>query len=408
MKKSVLEYFSFVNIISVIILFIFLAILYKQYELKQYRMNSMNGSPQNQFDIIKKYLLRDPKDYENSLKPILWIHIPFEYNSRNWTSFGSRSNYQLNQPYLYLTVKSIVDKCDQSFTICMIDDSSFDKLIPNWQINMNKVSAPISDNLRQLALAKIIHEYGGMICPISFLCMRDLIGMYQTGTSMNRPFICENIDRNSTSTHLDFFPDLSFFGAERNCPVVKQLIEFIQYTISTDYTAQSIFLGDFNRWCNEKISQNKLVLIDAELIGTKNTDGRAIPIDDLLAQNYIKLSGQAYGIYVPAKEILNRTKFEWFARLSQKQVLSSNTILGNYILITVGPYTTAAEGGSMEGMSGMPSDGENGKEQKIATLAPVKYRPGFVSFWKTPLVSNFGLKPNFLGDNIRQQSYPIS
>ena len=82
------------------------------------------------FDI--QYLL-DDDTLGKSKKPILWIHVPYEYNSRNWLSFGSRSAFDLNQPYLYLTVKTIIKNCDESFKIVMIDDGSFEKLIPKRQ-----------------------------------------------------------------------------------------------------------------------------------------------------------------------------------------------------------------------------------------------------------------------------------
>jgi len=39
-----------------------------------------------------------------------------------------------------------------------------------------------------------------------------------------------------------------------------------------------------------------------------------------------------YGVYVPSCEILKRSKFEWFARLSVKQVLESDTIVGKLLL----------------------------------------------------------------------------
>ena len=37
-----------------------------------------------------------------------------------------------NQAYQLLTIKSIVDKCSDDFNICIIDDNSFSKIIPQW------------------------------------------------------------------------------------------------------------------------------------------------------------------------------------------------------------------------------------------------------------------------------------
>ena len=111
------------NYIILFVILISLGILYQKYIEKQ-----SNKIFIDDYGEIKKYLLKD-KTLDKSKKPILWIHIPHEYNSRHWLSFGSRSTDQLNQPYLYLTVKTIIKCCDESFNIVMIDDGSFEKLI---------------------------------------------------------------------------------------------------------------------------------------------------------------------------------------------------------------------------------------------------------------------------------------
>ena len=87
------------NYIILFAVIISLSMLYQKYIEKQSRVISVDA-----YSEIRKYLLRD-KPLDNIKKPLLWIHIPQEYNSRNWSSFGSRSSHDLNQPYLYLTVK---------------------------------------------------------------------------------------------------------------------------------------------------------------------------------------------------------------------------------------------------------------------------------------------------------------
>ena len=117
-------------------------------------------------------------------------------------------------------------------------------------------------------------------------------------------------------------------------------------------------------------------------IGTKTVDENQILIDDLISNNYLNIYTQTYGIYVPANELLKRYNLNWFCRLSIKQVLESNTILGNYMLVTI------SEGGGN-------------------ILEPLKVKPkGWVGFWKTPLYPGlYGQKPNFLGDNLTILKY---
>ena len=159
------------NYIMLFVILISLGILYQKYIEKLTRTTTFDD-----YGEIRKYLLKDKK-LDKSKKPLLWIHIPHEYNSRNWLSFGSRSSFELNQPYLYLTVKTIIKNCDKSFNVVIIDDGSFEKLIPHWNIQMGFLAEPMKGYIRQLGMAKLIYTYGGVNVPISFLGLRDLSGL---------------------------------------------------------------------------------------------------------------------------------------------------------------------------------------------------------------------------------------
>jgi hypothetical protein len=348
------------NYIYLLIVLMIVWFLYNRYEDK--RMREENGE---NYDSIQKYLLKDT-DLAKEKKPILWIPITYDYNARNWISFGSRSSFELNQPYMYLTVKSIINQCEESFRICLIDDDSFVKLIPGWSVNMKTISSPVLDYVRSLATAKLLHIYGGMVVPPSFLCMRNLLDLYNMGTSGEKMFVCETVDRNITSTTHEFYADSSFMGSTKENPVMQELIDFMQRKVSSDYTAQAEFLGDFNRWCNTRANKGQVILIPGKLIGTKTMDETTILVDDLLSNDYIDLYHQAYGIYIPAKEILNRRHYEWFARLSPKQVLESNVIISKYILLASTP------------------------DSKKGTIEPMVDRPKkWIGYWQVP--SGFGL-----------------
>ena len=156
---------SSANYIFLFFILIVLGILYRKFEDKRLKEENSEN-----YKTIQKYLL-DDVTLAKSKKPILWIHVPYEYNSRKWLSFGSRSSLDLNQPYLYLTVKSIIARCDDSFTICIIDDNAFERLIPGWSVDMTRISDPILANMRTLGLMKLLHIYGGLLCPISLLIL---------------------------------------------------------------------------------------------------------------------------------------------------------------------------------------------------------------------------------------------
>ena len=370
---------SFTNLFILFFILIVLGFFYKRFEDK--RMREESGDT---YEAIQKYLL-DDVTLGKSKKPILWIHVPYEYNSRNWLSFGSRSSFDLNQPYLYLTVRSILKQCDDSFTICIIDDTSFKRLIPGWNINMTTISDPILSNMRMMGLMKLLYIYGGLLCPISFVCLKNLHGLYEKGIRGEKMFVCETVDRNSTSTDLDFFPNFSFCGAPRECETVRELCSFIERTASHDYTAETKFLGNYDKWCKQRIENGTMNMIEGVEIGTKTIDERPIILDDLMSNHYLDLYQGTYGILIPADEILNRRKYEWFARLSQKQVMESDTIIGNYILLT--------------------NSSEQGILEPLEPLRNKAIENKFVGFWKTPLQDVWGVKPNLLGNNMSKVKY---
>ena len=363
-------------IIAIFIL-ITMGILYRRYLEKK----AKNAKYDN-YTEIKKYLLKD-SSLAKSKKPIMWIYTPYEYNSRDWLSFGSRSSHNLNQPYLNLCVRSIIQCCDDSFTICIIDDNSFAKLIPGWSIDLGKISDPLLSYVRQLAIGKLIYNYGGMVTPISFLCFKDLIDLYQKGTKGNSMFVCENVSTNISATNNLFYPDTNFMGATKKNEQMNEYVEFMQRLISQDYTAQSEFLGNYDKWANNMVKKNQIRLIPGTDVGVKTMDDEAVIVDTLLGDDYIEFYPKMYGIWIPAASILKRTNYEWFARMSPEQIFQSHFILAKYFVLALAPDSKM---GVIE-----PLTGKNGES------------PEWISFWQVPISSTlpvFGPKPMGIGDNV--------
>jgi len=349
-------------------------ILYKRYEDKlSSDMSARNDAA------IREYLITDSDDLTGIVqtKPILWIPIHYEYNSRNWDSFGSRSSYDLNQPYMYLTVKSIIHHCKESFHICLVDDKSFVRLMPDWKYANARLSNPVADHVRRLGVTKLLHIYGGMTVPPSFLCLRDLIEMYTNGTSDSKSmFIAENRNRSVTFSTREYIADPNIMGAPAGNSEMGALAMYMEKLTESNKTSSADFTGEVSEWC---AANQRIIKVDASLIGVRDKNGRSIMIEDLLSNNYLDLTTHAYGIYIPSEDVLSRTKYAWFARLSGNQVLKSNTIVGKYLLIANIPDANVS--GSVP-----TSDAE---------------KPEWIAYWQVP--SNapvWGVKPNYLGDRV--------
>ena len=289
-------------------------------------------SAEYHYKMVDEFLLQ-PTAFD---KPYLWIHlhndnatIP-EVNARNWVSFGSRDTKDFNQPYQYLTIKSIIDKCGDDFNIAIIDDRSFDKIIPNWKINLGHVSIPIKAHLRQLAMMVLLNTYGGIIVPSSFICFKSLKPLFQ-----DMMFVAEFSNQTSSSSlNNRFMPSPDFMGCNAGNETLTNFINYLQVLNSQDFTADMDVVGKLNLWINDHITRGHVSLVDGGLIGTKKSCGNSVDIEQLIGSTYIELHNDAYGLYIPWDQLINRTAFQWFVQLTSKEVLESNTMIGKYLLIT--------------------------------------------------------------------------
>lgn len=289
----------------------------------------------DKLDLIQEYLLNGGEI--SSQKPILWIHNHYKINARNWASFGGRNTKKLNQPYLYLCVKSIIKHCGKSFNIVLIDDNSFRKLIPDWNISMNILSAPIQEHMRNYGLSKLLYYYGGMLVPSSTIAITDFKPLYEKSLNKHGCFTAEKINRTSTSVYKDFFPTMKIIGCRKKNPIIKELVNYLEVLALEDYTSEIDFLGEADRWLYKQTSIRRMNLIDGKVFGMKEICGKAVNIEELFSDGLIEFDNRVLiGIYIPADEILKRTNYKWFARLSEKQALAADTLISKHLLVSLG------------------------------------------------------------------------
>ena len=177
----------------------------------------------------------------NIKKPIIWIHIEYNYNCRNWCSFGSRSSYELNMPYIYLTIQSIVSKCGEDFHICILDDYSFSKILPDFNIDLDKVGEPIRTQLRNMALMKVIYTYGGILLENSFICMKSLKSLQDKIENTNKPIVGEFINTANSNSLEVFSPSTKLIGCVKECPILNNYIQYLEKINKNDYTLAKTF-----------------------------------------------------------------------------------------------------------------------------------------------------------------------
>lgn len=317
-----------IKYLSTFIIVTFLGILYDRYKNK-----FINDDELHNQDLINKYLLNDP---EKNNKPILWLYNSNETNSRNWSSFYSRSTSETNQPYISLTLETIVKHCGNSFNICLIDNNSFIRLMPKWNIIISRLASPIKEHVQSLAMANLLYKYGGMCLPVSTIVLKDLLPLYKKGVEKKGCFVGETINRNRTSSNLGYFVNKDVMGSVKGSKVIADYIRKLEVLNSRDYTNEMDFCGNINMILYKNVQGNSMNLITRKQLGITDENSKQILLDDLLGNTYIKLDSEANCVVIDNNELLKRTKYEWFNRLSREQVLNANTILSKNLLIALG------------------------------------------------------------------------
>ena len=278
------------------------------------------------YDMIREYVLKESPLYGFN-KPKLWIHSKYEINARKWRDFQSRNTSELNQPYINLCIQSIIDHNSQDFHVCLIDDKSFNKLLPDWDIDISSLAEPMKQQMRNVAMLKLLYVYGGIVIPDSFVCNKNMISLFNEAEQYNCPFVCEELNRtaNMNEKRSTFIPSLNIIGSPKKHPILSLLIDSCLDLHKNDHIFSSHeFSGTIAKYLQANIDKKKITLINGSYIGIKSNKNKPILIEDLLSEKHLDIINDAYGVYIPRDELLVRNKYNWFSVLSKEEILDSN------------------------------------------------------------------------------------
>ena len=325
---------KYTNLALSILLLLAVGFLYNKFQL-----NVEKDDKVHELNIIKKYLLNEQDYYTIQQlsaikKPIIWIHIEYDRNLRKWESFGSRSSEELNQDYLYLTLRSIINKCSDYFHVILIDDYSFDTLLEDWNVDLRKVGNVQKENIRCLGLMKVLYKYGGIMMEPSFILFKTLKPIYDKIKISGKPCVGEFPNETVDSHIMNYSPSLKFMGCIKNCQKIYELGKHLEILVNSDNTYSSKLEGQVTNWLYNKAEGGEINYIDGKFLGTRDSKNKNIDLSSLLGSTYLDLNINTYGLYIPHKELLKRSAYSWFVYLNTKEVLESNTNIGKYLLIS--------------------------------------------------------------------------
>ena len=151
-------------------------------------------------------------------------------------------------------------------------------------------------------------------------------------------FVSEFLNNTSSASNLsdslnNFLPSSKLMGCNPGNNEMKDYIKFLEQQNSTDFVAESDFLGKTNNWLNRAVIDDKINNINGFYIGTKKSSGSPVLVDDLLGSSFLDLHSDAIGLYIPWDELIMKTALQWFTKMSPEQVLKSNTVIGKHLLV---------------------------------------------------------------------------
>jgi len=251
----------------------------------------------------------------------LWIHIPFEKNSRKWANFGSRTSTDLNLDYMTLCIKSIIDHCGETYDIFIIDDSTFSDLLDD-DIDMNKLSGPLKEKYRELSLLKILHRYGGILVPPTLFLQKNIKKIDDPST-----WYVSEIGNQTDVSYKSTYLSTRLMGSNQNNDQLTNYIEHYSELLKTDFTEESL------HFTSTYLKKNNIKYLDGKVIGVKDRRNQPIMLEELMETKKIDLHPSAVGIYIPHDELIKRKKYNWYCYLSSKEVLECNVFISNYMKI---------------------------------------------------------------------------
>lgn len=258
--------------------------VYRRYRYEEDLLDS-----KEQQEMIRDYLIGEL----DKTKPFLWVHVPSDVNAR---TLASMNTTDLNQPYMLLTMKSIVDKC-KSFNVMLVNDDSFRLLVPGWKVDISMLGSPAKERARAVGMTSLLYYYGGMVVPASTLCMKDLVGLYDGDFAVQLP------------NRGGFKADPRFMGGRKRSEKIRKLLEVQKRADNV-----SDFTGSVSEWLERNVK-----VVDGGRVGVKNGEGGRIEIQDLLGKTPLNIKSDA--VYIPADELLARPNYGWVLRMTPEEFL---------------------------------------------------------------------------------------
>lgn len=263
-------------------------------------------------------------------RPIIWLYYDHsDVNSRSWYDFGARSSRALNLPFLNLCYETIVVQ-NPGYRVEVIQGlAGVAQLLGGTHMMPSRLQNMIASvNYAEMTWirAAILAKYGGLWLTPYCVCIRgfgelpkDKVRYYGT-----------DIDETYSGSSGTSVPGMNCIWSPK--PGHPMFVEWEQIARSRlDTQKGGLQIRRDANWDWVALS-SKYPGVEIDVHGelARKKGGRRLQLEDLLATGHDgKLSFDVpnYCIYVPIfwPELRDREFFGWFLRMSEDQILTSDT-----------------------------------------------------------------------------------
>lgn len=271
--------------------------------------------------------------------PPLWLYYDTDdVNARHWSDFGARSSNALNTPFLNLCYGSVVACNGKHYRIEIIGG------IGGIEERLGAAALPpglhepkrIGDAEYNWFRAAILEKFGGLWLDPASICIKGF------GELPKEKVIFFGTDKDQTyaGPRGTAVPSLNaIWVPQAGHPIMKAWADAAYRRLvekNTGAMARQDAKWDYVAFAAD--NQSAVVISSAELSRNRRT-GKRLQLEDLLATGQegnlpFDVPGEAVYVPIPWKELRDRRVFGWFLRMSEAQIMASDIIVRDLLMLS--------------------------------------------------------------------------
>ena len=269
-------------------------------------------------------------------KPTLWIYLNnSDVNSRSWADYMGRSSHAMNLPFLNLCYKSIVEKNSDIYQIQVIgglQDLAF--RMGGWDalpVPLQNTNAVVREPELNWIRAAVLAKWGGLWVSPAVISIKPF------GPLPKKRHVFYGRDTLPTYGSSGIPPALNVIWTPKpSAPLWVEWEKKARERLDRR-SGGSEFRNDEKSDLADALREfgSECIHLQSAELSRKGPALKRIELEDLLAAGtegelpFTILSDTIY-LPIPYAEILQRSAFEWFLKMSEDQILESDIVISYF------------------------------------------------------------------------------